>query len=184
MPLLSEAVEASWCYFFENWFMTLKIYKLLKPLRTIIQQNYWSFYPSELIYFAFFTMRHPVGLGNCMLLSMPCDTNRGMLQNWTSLWQCLEMVPKEENRNQLVIVLSFFPTITQLCEFFCHKGGIYQLSVRWIYSIWMSHWHCWATEGTEFWINVCFIKICSKLSSVLLLYLLWIFMKQMLVSSN
>ena len=40
--------------------MKLKIYNLLKPLGTIIQQNYWSFYPSELIYFAFFTMRHPV----------------------------------------------------------------------------------------------------------------------------
>ena len=40
--------------------MKLKIYNLLKPLGTIIQQNYWSFYTSELIYFAFFTMRHPV----------------------------------------------------------------------------------------------------------------------------
>ena len=29
-------------------------------LGTIIQQNYWSFYPSELIYLIFFTMRHPV----------------------------------------------------------------------------------------------------------------------------
>jgi hypothetical protein len=59
-PFLLEAVEASWCYFFENWFKKLKIYNLLKPLDTIIQQNYWSFYPSELIYFAFFTMRQPV----------------------------------------------------------------------------------------------------------------------------
>ena len=57
---LSEAVEDSWCYFFENWFMKLKIYDLLKPLGTITQQNYWSFYPSDLIYFIFFTMRHPV----------------------------------------------------------------------------------------------------------------------------
>ena len=58
---LSEAVENSECYFFENWFMKIKIYNLLKPLGTIIQQNYWSFYPpSELIYFIFFTMRHPV----------------------------------------------------------------------------------------------------------------------------
>ena len=60
MPFLSEAVEASWYYFFEKWFMKLKIYNLLKPLGTITQQNYWSFYPSDLIYFAFFTMRHPV----------------------------------------------------------------------------------------------------------------------------
>ena len=27
---------------------------------TIFQENYWSFYPSELIYFAYFNMRHPV----------------------------------------------------------------------------------------------------------------------------
>ena len=59
-PFLSEAIEDSWCYFFENWFMKLKIYNLLKPLGTIIQQNCWSFCPSELIYFAFFSMRHPV----------------------------------------------------------------------------------------------------------------------------
>ena len=56
---MSEAVEASWCYFFENWFMKLKFPNFLKPLGTIFQ-NYWSFYPSELIYFALFTMRHPV----------------------------------------------------------------------------------------------------------------------------
>ena len=31
-PFLSEAVEASWCYFFENWFMKLKCPNLLKPL--------------------------------------------------------------------------------------------------------------------------------------------------------
>ena len=40
--------------------MKLKFPDLLKPLGNIIQQNYWSFYPSELIYFALFTMRHPV----------------------------------------------------------------------------------------------------------------------------
>ena len=40
--------------------MKLKIYNLLKPLGTTTQQNYLSFYPSELIYFALFTMRHPV----------------------------------------------------------------------------------------------------------------------------
>ena len=61
-PYLSEAVEYSRCYFFENWFMKLKIYNLLKPLGTITQQNYWSFFSSELIYFAFFTMRHPVDI--------------------------------------------------------------------------------------------------------------------------
>ena len=37
----------------------LKIFYFLKPLGTITWQNYWFFYPSELIYFAIFTMRHP-----------------------------------------------------------------------------------------------------------------------------
>ena len=55
-PSLSEAIEDSQCYFFENWFMKLKIYYLLKPLGTITQQNYWFFYPSELIHFAIFTI--------------------------------------------------------------------------------------------------------------------------------
>ena len=43
-PFLSEAVEDSRCYFFENWFMKLKIYNLLKPLGTITQLNYWYIY--------------------------------------------------------------------------------------------------------------------------------------------
>ena len=47
-------VEDSRCYFFENWLMKLKFPNLLKPLGTIIKQNYWSFYHSELFYFAFF----------------------------------------------------------------------------------------------------------------------------------
>ena len=58
--LLLEAVEASRCRFFENWLMKHKFFYLLKPLGTIIQKNYWSSYPSELIYFIYFTMRHPV----------------------------------------------------------------------------------------------------------------------------
>ena len=36
--------------------MKLKIPNLLKQLGTMIQQNYWCFYPSELIYFALFSM--------------------------------------------------------------------------------------------------------------------------------
>ena len=59
-PFLSEAGEDSRCYFFENWFMKLKIYDLLKPLGTITQQNYWSFYLSEPFQKARFNMRHPV----------------------------------------------------------------------------------------------------------------------------
>ena len=57
---LSEAVESSLCYFFENWLMKLKFPNLLKPLGTIIQQNYWSFYPSEPFTFIHINMRHPV----------------------------------------------------------------------------------------------------------------------------
>ena len=55
-----EAVEASQCYFFENRFIKLKCPTLLKPLATVIQQNYWSFYPSEPFTFTRYTMRHPV----------------------------------------------------------------------------------------------------------------------------
>ena len=57
---LSEAVEASRCDFFENWWMKLKWPNLLKPLGTIIQQNHWSFYPSEPFSFGNFNMIHPV----------------------------------------------------------------------------------------------------------------------------
>ena len=60
VPFLSEAVEDSRFYIFGNWFVKLKFPNLLNPRGTIIQQNYWSLYPSELIYFALFTMRHPV----------------------------------------------------------------------------------------------------------------------------
>ena len=56
-PFLSEAVEVSECNFFENWLMKHKSPNLLKPLGTIIQQNYWSFYPSEPFSF---NMIHPV----------------------------------------------------------------------------------------------------------------------------
>ena len=59
-PFLSEAAEASQCYFFENWLMKLKCPILLKPLDTMIQENYWSFYPSEPFRITRFTMRHPV----------------------------------------------------------------------------------------------------------------------------
>ena len=38
-PFLSGAVEASGCYFFENWLMKLKCPLLLKQLGTIIQKN-------------------------------------------------------------------------------------------------------------------------------------------------
>ena len=57
---LSEAVEACWCYFFENWLIKLQCPNLLKPLGTIIQENYWSFYPSEPFRILRSNMRHPV----------------------------------------------------------------------------------------------------------------------------
>ena len=40
--------------------MKFKFPNLLKPLGTIIQQNYWSFYPSEPFSFVHFNMIHPV----------------------------------------------------------------------------------------------------------------------------
>jgi hypothetical protein len=57
-PFLSKAVEASRCYFFENWLLKIKFPNLLKPLGTIIQQKYWSFYPSEPFSFVHFNMIH------------------------------------------------------------------------------------------------------------------------------
>ena len=62
---LLEAVEASRCYFFENWWMKLKCPLLLKPLATIVQENSQSFYPSEPFRISHFTMRHPVLCDNC-----------------------------------------------------------------------------------------------------------------------
>ena len=58
--ILSYAVEASWCHFFENCLMKFKCPNLLSPLVTIIQENYQSFYPSEAFTLDHSTMRHPV----------------------------------------------------------------------------------------------------------------------------
>ena len=60
IPSLLKAVEVSQCYFFENWLMKVKFPNLLKPLGTLIQENYWSFYPSEPFRIPRFNMRHPV----------------------------------------------------------------------------------------------------------------------------
>ena len=46
--------------FFQNWLMKLKGPSLLKPLDTIIQENYQTFYPSEPFRITRFQMRHPV----------------------------------------------------------------------------------------------------------------------------
>ena len=70
-PFLSEAVEASRCYFFANWLMKLKCPILLKPLDTMIQENYWSFYPSEPFSLDLLNMIHPVSSNHhCSLNSM------------------------------------------------------------------------------------------------------------------
>ena len=58
--VLSKAVEASPCYFFENWLIKLKWANLFNQLDTIIQENVWSFYPSEPFTLDHFIMRHPV----------------------------------------------------------------------------------------------------------------------------
>ena len=50
----------SLCYFFVNWLMKLKCPNLLNILGTMIQENYWPFYPSEPFTLAHFNMRHPV----------------------------------------------------------------------------------------------------------------------------
>ena len=74
---LSEAVEASRCHFFENWWMKLKCPLLLKPLATIVQENSQSFYLSEPFGIYHFTMRHPV-IGEKCLISINlkiCSTN-------------------------------------------------------------------------------------------------------------
>ena len=66
-PFLPEAVEANRCYFFENWVKKLKCPHLLKPLGTIFQHNYWSFYTSEPFTLARFNMRHPVHTYECIM---------------------------------------------------------------------------------------------------------------------
>ena len=62
IPLLSEAVEASRCYFFENWLIKFKCPNLLNTLGTMIQDNYQSLYLSGPFTLARFNMRHPVSL--------------------------------------------------------------------------------------------------------------------------
>ena len=64
IPLLLEAVEASECYFFENWLIKLNWPNLLNTLGTMIQDNYQSFYLSEPFTLARFNMRHPVEFFN------------------------------------------------------------------------------------------------------------------------
>ena len=64
-PFLSEAVEVSSYY----WLMKVKCPNLLKPLSTLIQQDYWFFYPTEPFSFVHFNMIHPVCTELCTWLS-------------------------------------------------------------------------------------------------------------------
>ena len=80
IPLLSEAVEASWCYFFENWLIKLKCPDLLNAVGTMIQDNYQSFYLSESFTLACFNMRHPVVEIRC------CRTWRNTLHQFFGLF--------------------------------------------------------------------------------------------------
>jgi hypothetical protein len=57
-PFLSEAVEASGCYFFSK--LVDETSNLLKPLDTVIQENNQTFYPSKPFRITRFNMRHPV----------------------------------------------------------------------------------------------------------------------------
>ena len=107
--LLLEAVEASRCRFFENWLMKHKFFYLLKPLGTIIQKNYWSSYPSELIYFIYFTMRHPV----CIFF----------LPSWTK-WNILHTRDRGLRWNDKIYLTKILFTIPKfwfsLMKTFCH----------------------------------------------------------------
>ena len=59
-PFLSEAVEASRCYFLENWLMKHKWATLLTMQSEIQHQNSQYFYPSEPFTLDHSDMRHPV----------------------------------------------------------------------------------------------------------------------------
>ena len=57
---LSEAVEASWCYFFENWLIKTKCHNLLNRPPKRWNWKSQSVHLSEPIYFVHFNVRHPV----------------------------------------------------------------------------------------------------------------------------
>ena len=85
---LSEAVKASRCYFFVNWLMKVRCLNLLKPLGTLIQENYWSFYPSELFRILRFNMRHHVSSKRTLFL-------KPVIFFWRSnSKECLEITQK------------------------------------------------------------------------------------------
>ena len=62
ISFLLEAVEASLCYFFENWLQISKCHNLRHLQNTLNLWNYQSWYLSEPNHFVHFNMRHPVVL--------------------------------------------------------------------------------------------------------------------------
>ena len=116
---LSEAVEASRCNFFENWLKKHKIYYLLKPLGTINQYNYWSFYPSELIYFALFVMRHLVE-SICKLSLIKClkaDIKKFWSLGHLISFHCTVVRLYEDNvTKSFNLLIIFWPITVQLCN--------------------------------------------------------------------
>ena len=52
--------EARIWNFLKKWLVKLKCPDFLKPIGTLIQENYWPFYPSEPFRIPRFNMRHPV----------------------------------------------------------------------------------------------------------------------------
>ena len=95
------SVEASWCYFFENWWMKLKCPLLLKPLATIVQENSQSFYPSEPFRIIHFTMRHPVDFFNFVRFSC-----RLISKDFSNLRFSLEREDRKNYRRLLVTASS------------------------------------------------------------------------------
>ena len=82
---LSKAVEAGLCYFFQNWLMKFKCPDLLNILGTMIQENYWPFYPSEPFTLARFNMRHTVGYPN-LDSTQEVELKSLHVQTWTFLF--------------------------------------------------------------------------------------------------
>ena len=85
--------------------MKLKFPYLLKPLGTIIQQNYWSFYPSEPFSFVHFNMIHPVFYRfNVKLTSIPSGIANTVIPKnvWNLEWKPVRysITTKKEPNNE------------------------------------------------------------------------------------
>ena len=120
IPFLSEAVEASLCYFFEIWWMKLKCPLVMKPLVTKVQENSQSFYPSEPLRIIHFTMGHLVfgwyymwSVWSWEGISSNCQETfwgRSTLFSRT-FWTLLEDRPSPANTKGQEISEGFFPCL-------------------------------------------------------------------------